>query len=883
MQDIILDSGQKRRHPEEGGRLDRIIRGLLLALVAGLLWGLDFILYVRSGTIPMGSGEWCIPVLGVLTAIVFGVAVVIAVLFFSVSLQRLVFSLLCSVWVWGFMSQFLQIDKSQYLTVFLAPLVGYETALLFDGYSHWIVGGVVLVGAYIMAKRFSKKSLVYLAGILFLMLIGFWVSEMLLAEDKKPLAEIYASNDNDFSEENKKIVFLFMPALSSYGAIGEASGKDFEKNDRLRKVELGFFLKHGFVVYPNAYAVNDNKDANLIEILNILDNESFDKHVLNNVGLEKLWKFKSPQRTELFLKDNQMQDVFRKAGYRISAYQNQNIELCKKNNQYTVDRCVSKLSLPTGIDDAAFSEKEKADLLFKQWLASMTVFQNDVTMSVVKYILDRESVRTFSLPYEHLYVVDSVHVLQKLLENMAADKGAGVYFVYLDFPDDLLIYNEDCQVRPQGRWQTFNPKVDMASVSRSIGEYNEQVLCFWGQMEELMDNLAKIDTMKHLTIVMQGISGKQLTVDDNLDFIEKFKEQKSVLTAIRDSKAVFGVNNRICNSKDILRTYLFNAKKCVEFNGLTIAKNSQEALRSNLKKQKITKKALPAAASFYEEWLSKRKKLFKHLDLSRKNTEENRVKKSVDANALQAEDAVKALVDGLYGDKPKQENTKSEKNEDKVFIDDVLSENIGETEDVPLEYSENNADAGTRKEMAAVVSEESLEEASADVPSVSEENIRTEPVEKTQTFEAKGENAGRVETLENKNIQDVPSEGLTQEKHNQNVAAEVAENSEISQETNVPEMQKTVSEAEVLPVFEKNEPELSRSAAGQEVSDVQPAESTAQIPAGGTQAAEPSVSADFLIDENEEDEEWELDPAKALGVSGDEKTAPVEKIVVKVK
>ena len=44
-----------------------------------------------------------------------------------------------------------------------------------------------------------------------------------------------------------------------------------------------------------------------------------------------------------------------------------------------------------------------------------------------------------------------------------------------------------------------------------------------------------------------------------------------------------------------------------------------------------------------------------------------------------------------------------------------------------------------------------------------------------------------------------------------------------------------------------------------------------------TQTSGDTVSADFLLEENED--EWALDPAKALGVSGEE----TEEIIVKVK
>lgn len=885
MQDIILDSGQGRRRPAgNNSRLNGIIRGFLLALTVGLLWGLDFLLYVRSGTAVIFDGIWNTSVLSALLVVVLTVMAAVAVLFFSGSLQRLVFSLLCSVWIWGFMSQFLQIDKSQYLTVFLTPLVRYEAALLTDGYSHWIVGGIVFIAAYIVSGRFSRTSLAYLAGILFFVLAGFLANEMLSPVVRKPLVEVYNSNDSDFSDKNKKIVFLFMPNLSSYGAIGQSSNNDVDKNDQLRNVELGFFVKYGFMMYPNAYVIHDNKDANLVEILNILDNKPFDEHVLNNVGLEKLWKFKSPQRTEIFLKDNQLQDVFRKAGYKISVYQNQNIELCKKNNQYTVDRCINRTSLPFDINNAGFSETERVVLLIKQWLTSMDILQNNTIVTAVQYLVGREEAREFSLPYERLYVVDSVQVLQKLLEDMAMDKGAGVYFVYLDFPDNLLIYDEWCKVRPQNKWNTLNPKVNLMSVSRNTREYNEQALCFWGQMGELMDNLEKVNSLGNMTIIMQSISGKRDATADSLSFIEKFKEQKSALTAIRDNTAKFGVSNRICSSKDILRAYLFNTKKCDEFNGLAIAGSSREVLRADLKERKVTKEILPAAAAFYEDWQAKRKSIRLHPDLKLKKIQKDSAEQIVDVNALQTEDAVKALVDGLH--------SAEKAPEPKAEAADVVenAETSSETEDVPLEYSEKEPTARSQEKMSEpeVVVEPVSDEAPAAVEASDmskQAERKVEPENKPNDNEAvavpevKEEKQPESEIKKVKESPEVPVEALKQEKNDATTEAEVTQNNAVPPLPEAEMIPETVVEpVAAAQISEKAETEQSEpvAAEAQPQPEVEPATVEAQ-----TESTLP-VSADFLIDEDDE-EEWELDPAKALGVSGDEKPVPVEKIVVKVK
>ena len=91
------------------------------------------------------------------------------------------------------------------------------------------------------------------------------------------IQQVYASSMNHFAVNGKKSVFLFMPNLTSYAAIMPSSADDFDKSELLKNVELGFFAKHGFKVFPNSYLKNNMQNDNLVELLNILDNEEFEK------------------------------------------------------------------------------------------------------------------------------------------------------------------------------------------------------------------------------------------------------------------------------------------------------------------------------------------------------------------------------------------------------------------------------------------------------------------------------------------------------------------------------------------------------------------------------------------------------------------------------
>ena len=873
MQDIVLDS-RHGRQTNVIGRFGSFLKSVLLALILGLLFGLDFVLYLRSGTVQLFDGVWNTSVFMVLTGIVVGVLAAMLLLFFSRSLQKMLFAFGCAALVWGIFCQFLQIDKAQYLGVLLSPLLGTDIAVLTDGYSHLIICGVVFVLAYIISGKLSKTSMAYLIGSLILVIGVFFVAEMFDTNKNPTFKEVYKTADNSFSEKNKKVVFLFLPNMASFSAINAGSGNDLEKNNLLRNVELGFFMKNGFKLYSNAYVPNENKDANLVELLNILDEKPYFEHILNSAGLENLWKFKSPQRTDVFLQDNQMQDVFRKAGYKLSAYQSQNIEICKKNNQYTVDRCINEQSMPVDVNGVKFSELDKASLLFKQWMNSLGLVGNDTVAGVLQYVLDKQTLQNVFLPYERMYVVNSLRVLQTVLENISSDKGAGVYFVYLNFPDNLLIYDEYCNIKPQSKWNSLTPSVKLPMISRNTKEYNEQMLCLFGQLEEFMNGLKELKPEDNITVILQGLSGKKSDTAPNLNFVEKFKEQNMVMTAIHDGNPHFGISHKICNSKDILRSYLFKIRSCDEFSGIKISDGTQETLRGALKKVRVSKDMLSEAENVYDNWQKQWQENKKLSVIIKKKAAIEQLKvqateETKDPDALQSEMAVRALIDSLNNE-TFPEKTGNKDNELKVDTENTSNPEIKtEVEDVPLERTDENehnrkTETETKQPQAVENDVLEVEQNKADEKTSEAKDMKPATSEPKEAVVA--EETVKVSKPEvMPKIKETSKAEKTEEKAEDKPTAPQAVEVEPMLKTGKAPIQAKETLADKAPTAA----EQSKAVAVETVieKDTTPDKTT-------------DTSADFLLED--EEDEWELDPAKALGVSGDEQK-PEEKIIVKVK
>lgn len=878
MQDVIVGSRQGG-HGKSKGLVAGIVRTLLLSLILGLLICFDFIMYQRSGTVFLEKEVLHFPFLISCGYLFLGAVCLMVISSFSRWVQSIVFALCFFVLTWGFMNQFLQIDKSQYLTVIIGPYVGPEVASLIDGYSHWIIASILAFVSYLFINRLSFKGMTTLLVVLLIIDGWFLSTAFLLAEPLKQTKEIYTSNEKDISDQGNKLIFLFMPRAASYTALATDTTNDVDKSQLLRRVELGFFIKYGFKLYPNAYVATDNQDTNLIELVNILDNKAYEDHLLNNVGLEGLWKFKSPKKTEIFLKDNQLQDVFKKAKYKITTYQNQRFELCKKNNQYTVDRCINRANLPFDITSSNFSDLDRADILLYQWVSSLDILSNSVVFNILKTVTDRAKMKNLLLPYSQMYVVDSFDVLQRLLDDVAADKKSGVYFVYIDFPGTLNVYDEWCHLKPYKAWSVVSSATKSLYLAEDRKGYNEQMLCFWGQMGELMQKFSKLETANNLTVVLQGLNGlSDSTSNENFAFINRFKNSNQVLTAIRNPQAKFSINSKICRSKDILRHYLFSAQKCKEFNGLNISPNTIEMIKSEFDNYVIKKATMSKAIKAYKEWLTQWKKNRRQIFKINAVAEEPEPVENAGEDDLLTDDAVNALTGTISAETVKEE-VKTDSNQPEQSEGKKLEKDNNIVSDENSEQEKKETVAEDEEE----VSEPEEDEVSAPEEEENEEN-ESGTEEATSVKEETNQN---IQEEKNNKIEDLPLEHTTSVSVENNVAPEqkpeqkknVSENKAEEVKKNVVPTVKVKVES-VAPVKEVVVVSQEKVSAPQKVQDEIPAPK--EVPVENkqvivTQTSGDTVSADFLLEEKED--EWALDPAKALGVSGEE----TEEIIVKVK
>lgn len=416
-------------------------------------------------------------------------------------------------------------------------------------------------------------------------------------------------------EEGNKTVTIMIANAPSYSylySLGKADAAEPYKN-QLMQIMLGFFAKNGFRLYPNAYVTNGNQFINAARNLNYTADENVG-FLQNQVLKEGYWQFKNREDFEAYLKDNFVYDKLKEKGYKISAYQSHGINLCKKNNADVADRCVSKINFPLNIDMLKLTTAEKIQVLFAQWMESTGWFNNEAFMETIygylKPLYNPSKTPVIGTSYKKLYVINAFKNIDLMLSDMAADKGNNAYFVYLDLPADMYVYDDMCRLKTTDEWlpKHNQPWVDNKGLLEKRNVYLKQTMCLFGQLEKMMQDIRKMPGGKDTTVVIEGLSG----VDDligtgNQNLSDRFRNGQMVTLAVREpASKQFVINKAICPVEEILNNLFNQGPKCTEFGRTKLSKSTKKAVKESVDSVRFTndiaQKSLQEFNRWYTEW-----------------------------------------------------------------------------------------------------------------------------------------------------------------------------------------------------------------------------------------------------------------------------------------
>lgn len=419
---------------------------------------------------------------------------------------------------------------------------------------------------------------------------------------KQEFVELHNTQKQGGVVTQKYIHFIF-PNLVSPAYVASLDGKEARKTQDIMQ---SFFANNNFKVYNKAYTNYETQKDNLVSLFNFNSKERPENHTLNTRLLNDYWSFYGANTDYVDLKDNALYDKLNADGYKISAYQSRNYDICHKNHQYNVERCVAKMNHPLNIHEAGISFIGKVSILLAEWISSMNLFKDDNAFYSTLSLADKNA----KLPFigsktNNLYAVEAINALDVLSYNIKLDADKQAYFVFVDTPSNMLIYDEYCQIKPYNQWVNLfeRPWVKANYTDERQTAYLQQTRCLFGKMQQFIDRLKNNGDLQNTVIVMQGISGVNNFSAAKINNVEnEFLANRMVTMAIYDQNNTdTTADNRLCSSNHILDGY-FKGKVVCDHSHLVIHQKFINNINRNLSTF-LQKKYIQHIN--YDEWYEK--------------------------------------------------------------------------------------------------------------------------------------------------------------------------------------------------------------------------------------------------------------------------------------
>ena len=456
---------------------------------------------------------------------------------------------------------------------------------------------IICYGILNYGNFFVRLLLLVAAGTLFVHVYIAYIGH----HNQPEFLESYNSQKKGEGAE-EKFVYFFLPNLSSYSYMAMDKSPTAFKT---RKIINGFYQKNKFVVYPKAFAPEESFLQNMVRALNPESKKTGKTHILKTRLLSEYWRFYNIRHEYINLKDNSLYDYFKQKGYMISAYKSRDFDMCHKNHEINVDRCIEKVNQPVNIYDIKLSKMSKVNILLMEWIASMRIINNMTSIfSFMSKFVNLQQTPMVGIDYSNLYVVNATKTFNILLQNILEDKGKQAYFVFVDLPSNMYIYDEYCQIKPTDKWYDISnlPWIKNDLTEKRSKAYMQQTRCLYGELEYFMQQLQKHNLLKNTTIVLQGtssVNGFSSERDD--DFSTDFMANRLVNLAIYEGKnPKHKLDWRFCDTSQLVDSYLSGKNKCPKLQKMkvhdTIVKNMDNKIGYLAADMKMN------AQKEFEEW-----------------------------------------------------------------------------------------------------------------------------------------------------------------------------------------------------------------------------------------------------------------------------------------
>lgn len=408
--------------------------------------------------------------------------------------------------------------------------------------------------------------------------------------------------------ENKRFIYFMFPNLSSYIYLKSAHTDEAKRTNTIMQ---GFYQYNNFVVYPKAFAPEDDFLKNMVRAFNPESEESSRSNILRTRLLLEYWRFHNIRNDSINLKNNSLYTFFKDKGYLISAYKSRDFEMCRQNHETNVDRCIEKVNQPVNIYDVNLPMLSKANILLMEWIASMKITNNlSSIFSFLGSFVDLHNAPMVGIDYSNLYVVNSIKTFDVLLENIKQDKGKQAYFVFIDLPSNMYIYNEFCEVKPTDEWYDIAslPWITTDLSEQRSKAYMQQTRCLFGELEYFMQQMEKNNLLENTSIVIQGTSSvNNFRPVMTGNFMDDFVANRLVSMAIYDkSLKNKQLDWRFCPTNQLVNSFINNKNLCKKVPDLGVHEKVIISLNRLLNQlsEEIKLDYKPNFEKWYETWLT---------------------------------------------------------------------------------------------------------------------------------------------------------------------------------------------------------------------------------------------------------------------------------------
>lgn len=569
-----------------------VLNSILIFIFCFCLLVTDFILFAGSGNIEVFKHS-LLPTPEIQLGILF-FAVVVAftvLLLHKYEVLKCAFaSLIAFGFVYAIFTQFAQIQQN----------VVFGTLHI----SSYMLFGLLSAGiTYIVFTQRLRLFKYLLTVAVVVLLVDVYVNYI---NRNTPHEFIESFNSQKLNQtKDKRFVYFLLPNLVSYPYL---NAMNIPEAQETKKIVQGFYQTNDFKVYMQAYTPEQDYLDNMIISFNPLSEKSVETHLLDTRLLSSYWQFQNLKTEYIYLKNNQLYDIFRKNKFQISAYKSRDFDMCHAKHKFNVNRCIEKINQPTNIYSMSLSTLEKAEILVIEWLSSWQLFRNISPLyNTLATLINADKMPLVGVNYNNLYVVNSIQTFDILAQDIQKDSGRQAYFVFADIPSNMYIYDEFCQLKPRQNW------LDMANLPWIKKDYTvqrqtaylQQTKCLYGKLAQFIDQLKEKNLWDNTIVIIQGISGvNNFKNYKYTKFLDNFIANRLVTMAIHDKNMKnTDADTELCSTNNILSKYLFNPNTKCNRAKLGIHHNLYQTLQQKM--QELTLGANINYSTDFADWYQK--------------------------------------------------------------------------------------------------------------------------------------------------------------------------------------------------------------------------------------------------------------------------------------